>query len=590
MSFRRLVSLTAALSAAFVLPAEAQEATRPNIVVIVADDVGFSDFGAYGSEISTPNIDALAARGAQFSNFHTAPVCAPTRAMLMTGTDSHLAGIGNLPESAPHAHRGQPGYLGRLADNVVTVASLLRDAGYYTAMAGKWHLGHDAASLPPARGFDRSFALDASGADNWEKRSYLPIYDEAPWFEDGEPADLPEDFYSSKFIVDKTIEYFDTEAEGGKPFFAYLAFQAVHIPVQAPREFVEKYEGVYSEGWDPLRQARFEKVSERGLLPADMELGSMPEGLRDWNALSEEERALLAKSMAVNAGMLEAMDFHIGRFIAHLKQTGAYDNTIFFVMSDNGPEPNLPTDTPGFSQWLWWEGYSRDIETLGEKGTYAFIGPEFASAAASPGAFFKLYAGEGGIRVPLIVSGAGIPDEGLVPEFSFVTDIAPTILDLASVAQVKTFEGKSVKPMMGRSLLPLLTGETDTHYSDTESVGMEAAGNVALFRGDFKLVRNMPPLGDGTWALYNVKLDPGETRDLSSERPGLFVEMRADYEDYAANVGALEVPEGYKQMQQIADDWMDDNWWKLVLGAFVIFAVVVGLCWLVFLGIRRLRG
>lgn len=590
MNFRHLAGMAAILFAVFLPSAGAQENKRPNIVVIVADDVGFSDFGAYGSEISTPHIDALASQGAQFSNFHTAPVCAPTRAMLMTGTDSHLAGIGNLPESAPREHRGQPGYLGRLADDVVTVASLLRDAGYRTAMAGKWHLGHDPASLPPARGFDRSFALDASGADNWEKRSYLPIYDDAPWFEDGEPADLPEDFYSSKFIVDKTIEYLDAGGESDRPFFAYLAFQAVHIPVQAPREFVEKYEGVYADGWDALRQARFANVIERGLLPADMELGPMPEGLRDWDALTDDQRALLAKSMAVNAGMLEAMDFHIGRFIAHLKETGAYDNTIFFVMSDNGPEPNLPTDTPGFSQWLWWEGYSRDIETLGEKGTYAFIGPEFASAAASPGAFFKLYAGEGGIRVPFIVSGRGIPTAGLVPDFSFVTDIAPTILDLASVSPVEEFEGRPVKPMMGRSLVPLLTGKTDTHYADTEPVGMEAAGNVALFRGDFKLVRNMPPLGDGTWALYNIKLDPGETRDLSTERPEFFAEMKADYEDYATSVGALEVPEGYKQMQQIADDWLDENGWKLVLAALVLLAVVLGLVWLVVLGVRRLRA
>ena len=589
MIIRRLAGAVSLLTA-LVSSAIAQETARPNIVVIVADDVGFSDFGAYGSEISTPNIDALAARGAQFSNFHVAPVCAPTRAMLMTGTDSHLAGIGNLPESAPHAHRGQPGYLGRLADDVVTVASLLQHAGYRTAMAGKWHLGHDAASLPPARGFDRSFALDASGADNWEKRSYLPIYDDAPWFEDGEPADLPEDFYSSKFIVDKTIEYLDEDASSGRPFFAYLAFQAVHIPVQAPREFVEKYEGVYAEGWDALREARFANVIERGLLPADMELAQMPEGLRDWSALSQDERALLAKSMAVNAGMLEAMDFHIGRFIAHLKETGAYDNTIFLVMSDNGPEPNLPTDTPGFSQWLWWTGYSRDIDTLGEKGTYAFIGPEFASAAASPGAFFKLYAGEGGIRVPFIVAGAGIPAEGLVADFSFVTDVAPTILDLASVSPVEEFGGKPVKPMMGRSLRPLLMGETDTHYADTEPVGMEAAGNVALFRGDFKLVRNMPPLGDGTWSLYNINLDPGETRDLSPERPGLLMDMRTDYEDYAASVGALEVPAGYRQMQQIADDWVENNRWKLILGAFIILAVIAGFGWLVFLGIRRLMA
>jgi arylsulfatase A-like enzyme len=578
-------ALTAAVLAVSGGMAGAQE-TPPNIVIILADDVGFSDFGAYGSEVSTPNIDALAARGALFSNFHASPVCSPSRAMLMTGMSSHLAGVGNLPETLPPAHREAPAYLGRLADDVVTVASLLQRAGYRTSMTGKWHLGHEPSSLPPAHGFDRSFALDASGADNWEKRSYLPIYSDAPWFEDGEPADLPEDFYSSKFIVDKAIEYLD-EGESEKPFLAYLAFQAVHIPVQAPREFIEKYEGVYADGWDALRKARFENVMARGLLPEGTVLGPMPDGMRDWDALTEDERAFFAKSMAVNAAMIDAMDFHIGRFIDHLKASGQYENTVFFVLSDNGPEPNDPVATPGFSQWLWWEGYRRDIETLGEKGSYAFIGPEFASAAASPGSFFKLYAGEGGIRVPFIVAGAGVPSAGHVPQFSFITDIAPTILDLAGVSQVAEFDGRAVKPMTGRSLLPLLSGSSVQHYGTEDVVGLEAAGNAALFRGDYKLVRNMPPYGDGEWYLHDIATDPGETRDLSGEQPALFAELRAEYDAYAARVGVLEMPEGYAQMKQLSLNWMEKHRTTAILSGLVILALLGGLIWLGWVGARR---
>lgn len=565
------------------------EETPPNIVIILADDVGFSDFGAYGSEISTPNIDALAERGAIFSNFHASPVCSPSRAMLMTGMASHLAGVGNLPETLPPEHREAPAYQGRIADDVVTVASLLQRAGYRTAVTGKWHLGHEPSALPPSHGFDRSFVLDASGADNWEKRSYLPIYSDAPWFEDGEPADLPEDFYSSKFIVDKAIEYLE-EGESDKPFLAYLAFQAVHIPVQAPREFIEKYEGIYAEGWDALRKARFESVIARGLLPESTVLGPMPEGLRDWDALSDEERVLFAKSMAVNAAMIDAMDFHIGRFIDHLKATGQYENTIFFVLSDNGPEPNDPVATPGFSQWLWWEGYSRDIETLGEKGSYAFIGPEFASAAASPGSFFKLYAGEGGLRVPFIVAGTGIPARGHVSQFSFITDIAPTILDLAGVSSVAEFDGRAVKPMTGRSLLPLLKGESDEHYAADDAVGLEAAGNAALFRGDHKLVRNMPPHGDGKWYLYNIAVDPGETNDLSEEMPELFAEMRAEYDAYAERVGVLEMPEGYAQMRQLTLNLVEEHKTAIILSGVAALALLGGLIWLCWLGARRLRA
>lgn len=571
--------LTAAVMATGLIaaaPAEAQD-SRPNIVVILADDAGFSDFGAYGSEISTPNIDALAARGALFSNFHASPVCAPSRAMLLTGMTSHLAGVGNLPETLPPQHQGAPGYLGRLADDVVTVAALLRQAGYRTAVTGKWHLGQEPSALPPAHGFDRSFVLDASGADNWEQRSYLPIYPDAPWFEDGKPATLPEDFYSSKFIVDKAIDYIDEGDGAAAPFFAYLAFQAIHIPVQAPREFVEKYEGVYAEGWEALRRKRFENVVARGLVPEGTELGPMPDGLRAWETLSEREKALFAKSMAVNAAMLEAMDFHIGRFIGHLKQRGEFENTVFFILSDNGPEPNAPTDIPGFSQWLWWEGYSRDVETLGEKGTYAFIGPEFASAAASPGAFFKLYAGEGGIRVPFIVAGAGIPAAGQVADFSFITDIAPTILDLANVEQVSAFDGRAVKPMTGRSLMPLLSGVAP-HYGPEDAVGLEAAGNAALFRGNYKLVRNMPPHGDGAWYLYDMAVDPGETRDLAAERPELFEAMRAAYERFARDSGVLDMPPGYEQMAEISKKWMEKNGWYIaaVLLALVYLAAAAG--------------
>ena len=559
MKFITAAALATGLIAA--APVMAQEA-RPNIVVILADDAGFSDFGAYGSEISTPHIDALAARGVLFSNFHASPICAPSRAMLLTGMTSHLAGVGNLPETLPPQHQGAPAYLGRLADDVVTVAALLQKAGYRTAVTGKWHLGHTPSALPPSHGFDRSFVLDASGADNWEQRSYLPIYSDAPWFEDGVRARLPEDFYSSQFIVDKAIDYIE-EGEGtSEPFFAYLAFQAIHIPVQAPREFVEKYEGVYAEGWEALRRARFESVVARGLIPEGVELGPMPDGLRAWDELSDAERALFAKSMAVNAGMLEAMDHHIGRFIEHLKKRGDFENTVFFVLSDNGPEPNAPTDIPGFSQWLWWEGYSRDLDRLGEKGTYAFIGPEFASAAASPSAFFKLYAGEGGIRVPFIVAGAGIPAAGHIGDFSFITDIAPTILDLANVEQVTAFDGRAVKPMTGRSLMPLLAGVTP-HYGPEDAIGLEAAGNAALFRGNYKLVRNMPPYGDGAWYLYDIAIDPGETRDLSAARPELFAEMRAEYDRFASDVGVMEIPEGYEQMAQLSKKWMEDNGWYI---------------------------
>ena len=221
---------------------------RPNIVLLLADDLGFSDLASYGSEINTPSLDALANQGVRFSNFHVAANCAPTRAMLMSGVNNHRAGVGNIIEMIPDEFRDSPSYQGALSENVITVATLLNDAGYHTYMAGKWHLGHTPELLPSARGFERTVALADSGADNWQQKPYLPIYDQANWFADGQRYQLPDDFYSSKFLVDKTIEFIDSNAGSSAPFFAYVPFQAVHIPVQAPQEFIDRYMGVYDQG------------------------------------------------------------------------------------------------------------------------------------------------------------------------------------------------------------------------------------------------------------------------------------------------------------------------------------------------------
>lgn len=251
---------------ACLLPLAVQAAPRPNILLIVADDMGFSDPGAYGGEISTPNIDALAAEGLQFTNFHVAATCSPTRAMLMTGVTSHKVGMGNMKEIMADNQKGQPGYETWLNDQAVTLPTLLRDAGYRTYMAGKWHLGSRPESLPGARGFQRSVALLESGADNWEAKHYLPA-GTATWVEDDQPIRLPDDFYSSFFYADKLIEYLSSEPDSEQPFFAYLAFQAVHAPHHAPAEYVERYADTYVEGWDVIRQRRYDRMTAMGVVP-----------------------------------------------------------------------------------------------------------------------------------------------------------------------------------------------------------------------------------------------------------------------------------------------------------------------------------
>ncbi|MDH4385084.1 MAG: arylsulfatase [Caulobacter sp.] len=521
---------------------------RPNIVVILVDDAGYTDFGSYGGEIATPTIDALATRGTRFSNFHASPMCAPSRAMLLTGVDSHTAGTANLPETTPAAHRKNPAYQGRLPANVVTVASRLQASGYHTYMAGKWHLGHGAADLPNQRGFDRSFPLDATGGDNWEKRPYFPIYRDADWFEDGKPASLPDDFYSSRFLVDRMIRYIDQTPSDGQPFFAYLPFLAIHIPIQAPAEYVARYEGVYAGGWQKQRQRRYEGAIRAGLIAPGTPMGPPPANVRDWNRLSPGEQALAAKRMAVNAGMLEAMDAELGRLVAHLKATGRYDNTLFVVLSDNGPESGDPVSEPIFKLWLNSVGYSQDIGRLGQKGTYAAIGPGWASAAAAPGALYKFYASEGGTRVPLIVAGPGVRSGVTARGFSVITDITPTLLEIAGASPAPA----PAPPIVGKSLTPILKGAAEAVYDANTPVGMEAAGDSALWKGDLKLTRNAGPMGDPAWRLYDIVRDPGETRDLSAERPAEAAAMLADYRAYAARVGVAEVPAGYTADREIA--------------------------------------
>jgi arylsulfatase A-like enzyme len=538
----------AAASPASAAAAAAAGSKRPNVVLILVDDAGYTDFGAYGGEARTPHIDALAASGALFSSYHSSPLCAPSRAMLLTGLDNHLTGVATIPEVLPAAHRNQPGYSMRLEPGVTTVATRLRALGYRTYMTGKWHLGHGDGDLPDAHGFQRSFVLDASGADNWEQKPYMPYYSHAPWFEDGQPARLPAEFYSSEFLVDQMIDYLSVAepADSAPPFFAYLAFQAVHIPLQAPRRFTDNYQGVYDAGWEVLREQRWRAAAARGLIPPDAPLAPQAPGLRQWLDLDPAERALLAASMAVNAGMLEAMDHHLGRLVEHLRSTGEYDDTVFIITSDNGPEPSYPLDQRLFRLWMQLQDYRSELATLGERGSYVAIGPEWATVAASPGSLFKFSASQGGLRVPLIVAGPGVTPGSRVGALSFVTDITPTILELVGAPA----EGLTAD-FSGVSLVPLLTGAAASIRDADDAVGIEVSGNAALFRGDYKLVRNLPPLGDGRWRLYNLVRDPAEANDLAQAQPALREELLAEYQSYVNRVGVLPMPEDYNYYQQI---------------------------------------
>ena len=569
------IAIAGASTAPWAATASTPAAKRPNIVIIVADDWGFSDLGAFGGEISTPNLDALALRGVRFSNFHVAASCSPTRSMLLTGVDNHRNGVGNLMEAMPTQHVGQPGYQGSLNQSVVTVASLLQDGGYRTYIAGKWNVGSEPYNLPNRRGFDKSIVQGDTGSDNWvPSQRYLPHAAKVDWFEDGKPANMPAEYYSSEFFVDRTLAYLDADTRKDQPFFAYLGFQANHVPLQAPRNFVDKYKGRYQAGWTALREARQRKAMDMGLVPRNSKMLTMAT-TSDWKALNPAERAHMEREMEVYAGMAEAMDFHVGRLVNHLRQSGQLDNTVFVFLSDNGPEAS---DYSEAQLWLRTQ-YTQDTDKLGDKGAYGVVGPSWASASASPLSTYKFYAGEGGIRTPMFISGPAVSTaQPIHAGLTHVTDIAPTLLELAGVARpTGSYKGAEVESIAGHSLLPVLSGHAATVRGPAEPLGYELSGNLALFKGSLKLSLNTPPVGDGQWHLYDLATDPGETQDLQATMPQAFATMQADYAQYAKDHGVLPMPKGYSPQNQVLIRSVLNYWlpaYGAMLGALV--AVVSG--------------
>ncbi|SER49080.1 MULTISPECIES: arylsulfatase [Halopseudomonas] len=582
---------------ALLAPLYGQADTRPNILLIVADDMGFSDPGVYGGEISTPNIDTLAAEGIQFSNFNVAATCSPTRAMLMTGVTSHKVGMGNMKEIMADNQKGQPGYETWLNDQAVTLPTLLRDAGYRTYMAGKWHLGSRPESLPNARGFDRSVALLESGADNWEAKHYLPA-GTATWVEDGQPISLPDDFYSSFYYADKLIEYLSSEQGSEKPFFAYLAFQAVHAPHHAPEAYVEKYADTYQGGWDVLRQQRYERLTAMGLLPRTAESvisndwGTFYDTQPiDWDGLSDEERAYRARQMAVYAGMAEAMDESIGRVISHLKASGDYDNTLIVFMSDNGAESTVLTEIAPLFYRL---RYDQDYADLGRPGSWSEYGPGWGYAANTPFYSYKGSPFNGGLRVPMIVRYPGVIEPGSrTSAFGYVTDIAPTLLELSNTAVPDgEYQGREVHRIMGTSMAPLLRGESDRIHADDEVVVYELAGGIAIWQGDYKLVvSNSSAIASRAgMLLFNMQDDPLERNDLSAQQPERVAALMEAYHSFVAEHGLVEVPEDYNAWEQLnrnaREQLLDRHGHQLLLGA-VILVLLLG--WWLRTRLRRRR-
>ena len=515
---------------------------RPNFLVIVADDLGFSDLEAFGGDIPSPALNALAESGVRYTQFYTAATCSPTRAMLLSGMDNHLAGLGNMIERTAPNQEGQPGYEGVLNHRVAPLSALLQEAGYHTYMAGKWHLGKEPDQIPAARGFERDFTMLAAAGSYFDKTGYDWHVPDNQFTEDGEYLDkLPKNFYATRTYTDKIIEHIESNRGDGKPFFAYLAHQAPHDPLQVPNDWLRRHRGRYDCGWDSVRVHRLKRMQSMGLMDEDVELASRLWYVPEFNALTGMTRYSIARKMEIYASVVEYMDQEIGRLMAYLDETGLLDNTYVIFFSDNGPESNdkaANAKNAPASQAAGWiaNDYDTDFASWGRKGSFTAYGTPWAQVSATPFWLVKGSLAEGGIRSPLIVApprnaGAGTINREAILH---VQDIAPTLLDIAGIDQPKTFEGRDVLPMQGVSWQAMLDGDAVSPRGDEDWIGFEFWGMRAIRKGPWKLLWMHKPFGTEEWQLYNVEEDPGELVDLAGSRPEILAEMIHYWEDYVA--------------------------------------------------------
>jgi arylsulfatase len=523
----------------------AQEpAPPPNILVIVADDLAYTDLGVYGGEIGTPNLDTLARQGLMFSQFYAAATCSPTRSMLFSGTDNHIAGLGTMTGDHVGDQLGAPGYETYLNFRVASMAEVLRDAGYHTYMAGKWHLGVEDATAPAARGFERSFALLNGGGGHFNDMGMFSAAAPAQYRDDGEAVRLPEDFYSTRFYADRMSAYIDSGLQDDRPFFGYLAFTAPHWPLQAPDSSIARYSGRYDDGFDALHESRMEGLKQLGLVDRNVESYPAIPGEPAWDELTGPEQRIESRKMEVYAAMVHDLDTYIGRVLEHLKEIGEYDNTFVFFMSDNGAEGHrLERSFSSLPAWIA-ECCDNSFDNLGRGDSYFGYGPSWARAGTGPFRMSKGFANEGGIRVPAIASFPGrIAPGQTTGDFATVMDVLPTLIDLSGAIHPAdeggTYQGHEVVPMKGRSMLPMFTGRTEAVHGEDAVMGWELFGRRAIRKGPWKMVWTTAPYGPDTWELFDLSTDPGEIHDLAESNPERMAEMLLLWEDYVQDNGVI---------------------------------------------------
>jgi arylsulfatase A-like enzyme len=534
MNWKSFVYLT--LLAAIGCDPSASNVPKPNILLIVVDDLGYADLGCYGGDIETPNLDALASTGIRFSRFHTAPFCAVTRAMLLSGNNNHIAGMGSQD-----LRTGITGYEGQLTNRIIPLPQLLKDAGYHTSMAGKWHLGRTPEANPHNKGFEHSFVLLEGAGNHYNDVGFSPHAPVSPYTEDGEAVSWPEGAYSTELYTDKIISYLDRYKDDSRPFFAYVAYTSPHWPLQVDPVYWKKYAGRYDEGYEVLKERRLVSLKKAGMIPEDALLPPNHPRVQPWSSLSDEEKKIESRKMELYAGMVDNLDANIGRLLNYLKETGEYDNTLIVFISDNGAAGEDFYHHEYFGPFIQ-EHYANHYDSMGKANSFVSYGPPWAEAGSSPFRYYKGFTTEGGVTAPMIISGPGLAKSGETTHaFTTLMDLAPTFYDVAEIEYPTQYQGKAVFPLLGRSLVPLLTGKTKQVHAEDYVFGLEHRGYVMIRKGDWKLVNTVLPLDTANFELFDLRRDLAEQQNLKSAASAKYQEMMNEWKTFAQAVG-VKIP------------------------------------------------
>ena len=508
----------------------------PNILLIIADDLGYADLGCYGGDIETPNLDKVAKQGVRFSRFQTASTCAPTRAMLLSGNDNHIAGMGSQGISTKEF-----GYEGHLTDRIATIPQLLRTVGYNTYISGKWHLGMKPENDPAQKGFDRSFVNLRGAGNHYDDQGIFKETPTSRYTENGKPGKWKKGAYSTDHYTSKLIQFIEADRSNSRPFFALATYTSPHWPLQVDEAYWKKYIGRYDKGYEDLRSKRLESLKKAGMIPSEASLPPLHSRVKPWDSLSSDEQKRESRKMELYAGMVDNLDYNIGRLFDYLKDVGEYDNTLIVFISDNGAAAEDFYHNDSYGPFIR-SHFNEDFERMGKPDSFISYGPQWAEAGSGPFSYFKGYTTLGGMTAPMIISGPGVKRRDEISHgLATILDLAPTFYEISGAIYPRRFLGRQTYRLKGESLAPFLMGTTARIHGDNYVFGFEQNNYAMLRKGDWKITNIQRPFKTENFKLYNISDDLSEQHDLKSQEKEKYNELLSEWKVFSQEI-KMQVP------------------------------------------------